>query len=225
MRRRSVMMAWIAGMVAAVGWLETAAQQPARDTPARNQADSPASPARITGRVVDGVTGRPMKMVTVRLISEAGGRSGQTDEAGVFDFTGLSAGRYNVRVQKAGYVSLAYGQRRPLLPGTPLQLDAGQHIKGIEFRMPRGSVVSGTISDELGEPMPGITVRLLRYQYDQGVRELVPAGSGQTDDRGIYRIWGLDAVRQRVRCRCPVRPVSDRAHARTAAPFSQDSCQ
>ena len=58
--------------------------------------------------------------------------------------------------------------------------------------MPRGSVVSGTVSDELGNPMPGIMVRLMRFQYAQGVRELVPAGGGQTDDRGIYRIWGLD---------------------------------
>jgi 5-hydroxyisourate hydrolase-like protein (transthyretin family) len=185
-------MAWVALIVAAVGWLDTAAQQPPRDTPARSQADPPAPAARISGRVVDAVTGRPMKMVTVRLISEAGGRADQTDEAGVFDFTGLSAGRYDVRVQKAGYVSLAYGQRRPLLPGTPLQVDAGQHIKGIEFRMPRGGVVSGTVSDELGEPMPGITVRLLRYQYRQGVRTLAEAGTGRTDDRGIYRIWGLD---------------------------------
>lgn len=185
-------MAWVAVMVAALGWLEPAAQQPPRDAPARSQADPPAPTARITGRVLDAVSGRPMKLVLVRLISEAGGRTGQTDEAGLFDFTGLAAGRYNVRVQKAGYVSLAYGQRRPLQPGTPLQLDAGQHIKGIEFRMPRGSVVSGTVSDELGEAMPGIQVRLMRFQYSQGIRELVPAGSGQTDDRGIYRIWGLD---------------------------------
>jgi protocatechuate 3,4-dioxygenase beta subunit len=192
MRRRSVMMAWAAVMGAAVAWLDVSAQQPVRDAPARALAEPPAPTARITGRVLDAASGRPMKLATVRLISEAGGRAAQTDEAGVFDFTGLSAGRYNVRVQKPGYVSLAYGQRRPLLPGTPLQLDAGQHIKGIEFRMPRGSVVSGTVSDELGEPMPGITVRALRYQYVQGVRELAPAGSGQTDDRGIYRIWGLD---------------------------------
>jgi Carboxypeptidase regulatory-like domain len=192
MRRRSMLMALAAVMVATLGWLEPAAQQPARDTPARSQTDPPASTARITGRVLDAVSGRPMKLVIVRLISDAGGRSGQTDEAGVFDFTGLPAGRYNVRVQKSGYVSLAYGQRRPLQPGTPLQLDGGQHIKGIEFRMPRGSVVSGTVSDELGEAMPGITVRLMRFQYAQGGRELVPAGGGQTDDRGIYRIWGLD---------------------------------
>jgi 5-hydroxyisourate hydrolase-like protein (transthyretin family) len=178
--------------VSALGWLEPSARQPTRDAPARVQTEPPAQTARISGRVVDAVSGRPMKMVTVRLISETGGRTGQTDESGAFDFTGLAAGRYNVRVQKAGYVSLAYGQRRPLLPGTPLQVDAGQHIKGIEFRMPRGSVVSGTVSDELGEPMAGITVRLMRYQYAQGVRELAPAGSGQTDDRGLYRIWGLD---------------------------------
>ena len=171
---------------------EPAAQQPARDAPARGQ--TPAAGA-------DGTHHRPRAGRRHRTADEdghraadfrVGGRTGQTDEAGVFDFTGLAAGRYNVRVQKAGYVSLAYGQRRPLQPGTPLQLDAGQQIKGIEFRMPRGSVVSGTVSDELGDPMPGITVRLMRFQYSQGARELVPAGAGQTDDCGIYRIWGLD---------------------------------
>ena len=43
-------------------------------------------------------------------------------------------------VQKSGYVSLSYGQRRPLQPGTPIQIGDGQHFKDIEFRMPRGSV-------------------------------------------------------------------------------------
>ena len=192
MRRQSLTTVRVAALVAVLGWAGVSAQQPPRDTPAGGQTQAPAPTGRITGRVVDAVTGRPMKMATVRLTSEAGGRAGQTDEAGVFDFTNLPAARYNVRVTKAGYVSLAYGQRRPLQPGTPLQLAAGQQIKGIEFRMPRGSVVSGTVSDELGNPMPGIMVRLMRFQYAQGVRELVPAGGGQTDDRGIYRIWGLD---------------------------------
>ena len=34
--------------------------------------------------------------------------------------------------------------------------------------MPRGSVIAGTSSDELGDAMPGIMVRLMRYQYAQG---------------------------------------------------------
>ena len=32
----------------------------------------------------------------------------------------------------------------------------------------------------------------MRYQYVQGMRQLVPAGTAQTDDRGEYRVWGLN---------------------------------
>jgi hypothetical protein len=35
-------------------------------------------------------------------------------------------------------------------------------------------------------------VAVMRYQYQQGDRRLVPAGQAQTDDRGIYRVWGLN---------------------------------
>ena len=34
-------------------------------------------------------------------------------------------------------------------------------------------------------------VRVMRYQYLQGERRLTPAGNGQTDDKGQYRVWGL----------------------------------
>jgi hypothetical protein len=33
---------------------------------------------------------------------------------------------------------------------------------------------------------------VLRYQYAQGTRQLVPVGNAQTDDRGSYRVWGLN---------------------------------
>src|SRR3954468_12329395 len=46
-------------------------------------------------------------------------------------------------------------------------------------------------ADEAGEPMPGVIVRVMRYQYLQGDRRLTPAGAGQTDDRGAFRVWGL----------------------------------
>ena len=45
--------------------------------------------------------------------------------------------------------------------------------------------------DEDGEPMPGVIVRVMRYQYLQGDRRLTPAGTAQTDDKGQYRVWGL----------------------------------
>ena len=46
------------------------------------------------------------------------------------------------------------------------------------------------VSDESGDVMPGVSVAVMRYQYQQGDRRLIPAGQGQTDDRGVYRVWG-----------------------------------
>src|SRR5439155_4605414 len=74
---------------------------------------------------------------------------------------------------------------------TPLQLADGQTLKGIEFQLPRGSVIGGRVLDEDGEARPGVMVRGMRYQYLQGDRRLTPAGTGQTDDKGQYRVWGL----------------------------------
>src|SRR6185436_14007003 len=115
-----------------------------------------------------------------------------TDDTGVFDFAGLPAGRYTLSAAKSGVIGLSYGQRRPLQAGTPLQLLDGQQLKGIDFALPRGGVISGRVSDETGDVMPGVMVSVMRYQYLQGDRRLVPAGNAQTDDRGIYRVWGLN---------------------------------
>src|SRR5947209_10574045 len=167
-------------------------QQPARDTPAQ-QREAPPPGGRITGRVVTGDTGRPVKRARAFITAAelSGGRGALTDENGIFDFTELPAGRYTLTVSKSGFVSLSYGQRRPLQAGTPLQLADGQQLKGIEFRLPRGGVVAGHVFDEDGEPMAGAMVRVMRYQYLQGDRRLTPAGTAQTDDKGQYRIWGL----------------------------------
>jgi hypothetical protein len=167
-------------------------QQPPRDTSAQKEA-APTPTGRISGRVVAADSGRPVKRARVFITSSEipGGRGMLTDDTGVFDLTDLPAGRYTLTVSKSGFVSLAYGQRRPLQAGTPLQLGDGEQMKGIEFRLPRGGVISGRVVDEDGEAVPGAMVRVMRYQYMQGDRRLTPAGNGQTDDRGQYRVWGL----------------------------------
>ena len=168
-------------------------QQPARDTPAQPTNALPTPAGRITGRVMAGDNGRPVKRarVFITAVELPGGRGVLTDDSGVFDLTELPAGRYTVTVSKSGFVSLTYGQRRPLQAGTPLQLADGQQLKGIDFQLPRGSVIGGHVLDEDGDSMPGVMVRVMRYQYLQGERRLTPAGTGQTDDKGQYRVWGL----------------------------------
>ena len=42
-----------------------------------------------------------------------------------------------------------------------------------------------------GEPTPGTQVRVMRYVVQAGRRTLQQAGNGATDDRGIYRVYGL----------------------------------
>ena len=174
-----------------------AAQQPARPTPPQPTRDTkeaaPSPTGSIVGRVVAADTGRPIKRARVSANAPElqGGRGMLTDDKGVFELTELPAGRYTVNVSKSGFVTLSYGQRRPLQSGTPLQLADGQQLKGVDFSLPRGSVVGGTVLDEDGDPMPGVNVRVMRYQFQQGNRTLTQAGNGQTDDRGQYRVWGL----------------------------------
>src|SRR5436309_180677 len=200
----------VCALVAAVSWTLAAqqtsrpgspqpqppsgSQRPSRDSSAQQQKDTPPTPTgRITGRVVTADGGKPVKRARVFVTAAElpGGRGVLTDDSGVFDLTELPAGRYTLTVSKSGFVSLSYGQRRPLQAGTPLQLGDGEQLKGVDFRLPRGGVIAGRILDEEGEPVPGATVRVMRYQYQQGDRRLAQAGSGQTDDRGQYRVWGL----------------------------------
>jgi hypothetical protein len=168
-------------------------QQPVRDTPAQQNA-TPSPTGRMTGRVLAADNGRPVKRarVFINAAELPGGRGVLTDDTGTFDFPELPAGRYTLTASKSGFIGLSYGQRRPLQAGTPLQLLEGQQIKGIDFRLPRGGVLAGHIFDEGGDAMPGVIVRVMRYQYLQGDRRLVPAGTAQTDDTGAYRVWGLN---------------------------------
>ena len=57
--------------------------------------------------------------------------------------------------------------------------------------MPRGGVIAGTVLDEHGEPAVGTQVRVYRYNRQSGVRTPQLAGNDATDDRGMYRIYGL----------------------------------
>src|SRR5437773_4824117 len=167
-------------------------QQPARDTPAQQKDTPPPPGGRISGGVIAD-NGRPVKRARAFITAAelSGGRGALTDENGIFDFTELPAGRYTLTVSKSGFISLSYGQRRPLQAGTPLQLGDGQQLKGVDFQLPRGSAIAGRVLDEDGDAMPGVAVRVMRYQYQQGERRLTPAGSAQTDDRGQFRVWGL----------------------------------
>ena len=124
-------------------------------------------------------------------------RTVNTDAEGRFEVADLPAGRYFLMVGRNGYVSLQFGQQRPFEPGRPLVITDGQVIDRIDFALPRGSVISGRVTDELGEPVAGVRMQAMRYRYlPGGERQLVSANIGGsfnmvTNDLGEFRVFGL----------------------------------
>ena len=63
----------------------------------------------------------------------------------------------------------------------------------LQFRLPKGSVITGTVYDHYGAPLANVRVGLRQWITRDGERMLTTAGGvgGTTDDRGAYRIYGL----------------------------------
>jgi hypothetical protein len=119
-------------------------------------------------------------------------RATRTDETGLYEFKDLPAGRYTLTASKGSYITLAHGQLRPFEPGRPLEIGEGQTIEKVEFRLPRGSIITGLVVDEFGEPTADVQVMPMRFQYAQGRRRLAPVGrASMTNDIGEFRLFGL----------------------------------
>jgi uncharacterized protein (DUF2141 family) len=165
---------------------------PPRDVAPESQQKPAVGTAVISGSIMMAGSTQPARKVRVSLSSAElrGGRTAITDDQGRFSFTALPAGRYNLNANKPGHVTVSYGQRRPGRPGTAIQLADGQKFQA-DLQIPKGSVITGTVLDENGEPAPQTQVRVMRVVVQNGQRTLQGSNGSATDDRGIYRAFGL----------------------------------
>ncbi len=148
--------------------------------------------ASIAGQVVLD-SGSPVRRAEVRLSGAGLGlRSTFTGDRGEYSFPALPAGRFTLTASRPGYVTIAYGAKQPGRQGTPIQLSNGQQLDRVNVTLPRGSVITGTVVDDHGEPAPNTEVRVYRYAFLNGTKALQAAGGDETDDRGIYRIFDLE---------------------------------
>ncbi len=161
------------------------------------QAPGPAGTGSIRGRVISTESGNPLRRARVQLSVSAGQsprtQLAYTDPDGHFEFRQLPAGRYNITASRTGYVALSFGQTQPFEAGQPLELAAGEQAEHVDFALPRGGVITGRITEETGDPLPGVQVNVQRYAYQpDGERHLVRVGGFVvTDDLGQFRAYGL----------------------------------
>src|SRR5262245_33623490 len=149
----------------------------------------------ITGRVVtDDGSGLPGVTVTLtpvaadrRTISGRPQNRTFTDEDGNFKYTGLAPLVYSVSASGVkGYVQSPV----PVSEGQ----DNGYHRTGanVIITMIKGGAITGRVTNAMGEPLIGVQVNAAMARGADGSADR--GGSGNlrfTDDRGVYRIYGL----------------------------------
>ena len=114
-----------------------------------------------------------------------------TDADGSYRFTGLPAGEYEVTPLSEAYLP-ADGARGDVNKQR-LKLEPGEARGDLDFAVIRGGVITGRVTDDEGRPQMGRHVTLYKLS-DHGQK--LPVGKQQatmfvTDDRGVYRIFGL----------------------------------
>ena len=114
---------------------------------------------------------------------------GVTNDDGEYRITNVLAGSYQVMPFAPAFVSSANREGKSLI------VNKGETIENVDFSLVRGGVITGKVFDPDARPVVEEEVFAIP---DQGSTPAYFASNILTDDRGIYRIFGLPAGRYRV---------------------------
>jgi hypothetical protein len=185
--------------------------------------DTTVALCQVSGRVVTAADNTPLKSAHVLLEERNAGRDAKSygatsDGNGNFILKSVVPGRYRMVVSRNGSVTQEYQSHSGFGSGAVLALGPGQAISGILFRLMAAAVITGHIADEDSEPLANVQVIALRKPDEDEAEgdlvgrrqdELDPAGSARTDDRGIYRIFGLSPGQYYLRAAESMGPDND----------------
>lgn len=176
---------WLLGLTLAIVLPANSAAQSQRD-----ESQTAPNAGTIAGQVVT-ESGQPLAgaAVTVRAYGSAGqGRNTLTDAEGNFQVTGLDPAAYLVSASVSAYVTA---------PRDPDSIQSPYYRVGdsVRLELMKGGVITGTVATAADEPVVGVRVRayMIRDNNGQPPRYGAPFRERTTDDRGVYRIYGLNA--------------------------------
>jgi protocatechuate 3,4-dioxygenase beta subunit len=171
-----------------------AAQRPTKTD--EEKQPTPLRPGSIKGRVI-GDDGQPMANIPVVAVSigrsvarRPGAQAAQTntDDDGNFEFEGLAPASYAISASAPGYIT----------PPPEDENSLGVYRLGefANITLVKGGVITGKVTNVFGEPLTGVSVNAVRVAGIDGQTDNQPVSQGfgrnwRTDDRGVYRIYGL----------------------------------
>lgn len=153
----------------------------------------------VRGVVYEHSSGLPLARTDVRLqpVPRPGAQivplQTRTASSGAFIFLNVPDGLYLLTANREPYFPAGYGQRRPDGHGTPIEVTKDTDLFA-ELRMYRKGAITGRVLDENGIGMQDVPVIAYRVRLP-----LRAAGRAISDDRGVYRIYGLDPEKYWVR--------------------------
>src|SRR5262245_16425369 len=183
--------------------LVVAGQSGARAIAQTPQRDNRPRTASVSGRVT--IAGKPAANAVITVmetnLKPVAGDSDlriplqaktRTDGDGRYLVGGLAEGRYVVSAMLKAFVA-AGGSGDPELSRT-VSLDEGEAREKIDFALIHGGVMTGKVTDDEGAPL--IVKHVQIYTVDgQGQKRDYQSNymyeMSETDDRGVYRIYGL----------------------------------
>lgn len=177
----------------ATGSVATFAQSQAPTPPATPTTTKPESTptpttGAIRGRIV-AADGQPLMNANVMaqaLTTAPSTKPTSVDSEGRFSFAELPAASYIIYATAPGYIDQATAQ------GDATEWP--RHLIGSNVRitMIRGGVITGVVTNAKGESVVGVPVRATMVNGTPSITNFFTgAGVSETDDRGIYRLYGL----------------------------------
>lgn len=162
----------------------------------------------LAGRVVNALTGEPVKKANLNLAISRPGDSGTTfmtvngasnqqgysassENDGTFRIEGIEPGQYKLSGNKSGFLRSSYGAKKPNQSGTILTLSPGQQLTDVTLSLNPQAVVTGKVTDEDGDPITGGMIQVIRQTWMRGKLRYMPMNGGQINDLGEYRIANL----------------------------------
>jgi len=183
----------------------TQKQTQSAPAPAKAPAAAPAAEQRsfrISGTVVDAMTGQPLANAQVSINAQGGRDSAQltvTEEDGRFVFENLAPGHYPLFARRRGYLQQFYKQHDQF--STAIIVGPELNTENLRFEMRPDASISGQVLDEMSEPVRNAQVMLFRQGVALGRRSQWHENTVQTDGSralplrapgtGDVRYWGL----------------------------------